>query len=133
MRHGVDPNDISGCLLFQVKDEFAEFARRVKDFNIDIHMAQFNATMLSQMISSGHLEPFGKSCFDRVETSNVADYLGPGRVIEDWGPLPNRRNKRSTLLMHFMNWHLKQADSQYDVSNVKNMRTVMERTASAGW
>jgi hypothetical protein len=130
-RHGIDPNDIYGCLLFHVKDEFAEFARRIKNFDIEIYMTQFDAMMLSQMISSENFEPFHKGCFDRVETSNVADYIGPGRIIGDWGPLLNRQNKHATLLMHFMNWHMTQQDGQYEGSDMKNMRSLMERTATA--
>ncbi|KZP09098.1 hypothetical protein FIBSPDRAFT_900738 [Athelia psychrophila] len=32
--HGINPNDIYGCLFFHVKDEFEEFARRIERFDI---------------------------------------------------------------------------------------------------
>lgn len=118
-RHGVDPEDIYGCLFFHVKEQFAEFARRVEQFNINIYLTCSDAGNISQDISEGLIEPFGKSCFDRVETSNLADYLGPARVIEDWAPLLNRHNKHASLLMHSMNWYWNRENAEVADSKIK--------------
>ena len=111
-RHGIHANDIYGCLFFHVKDEFEEFARRVERFKIDIHLTQCDAKALSELMLEGQLEPWSSGCFDRIETSNMADYVGPTAVIDSWGPLLNKRNKRATLLMYFMNWHINQHGAQ---------------------
>ncbi|KAF7982161.1 hypothetical protein HWV62_29923 [Athelia sp. TMB] len=107
-RHGIHSNDIYGCLFFHIKDEFEEFARRIERFKIDIHLTQFDATALSETISKGLMRPWGPGCFDRIETSNMADYIGPAEIINCWGPLINKHNKHATLLMYFMNWHIHQ-------------------------
>lgn len=132
-RHGVDSTDIYGCLFFHVKDEFEEFARRIKRFHADIYMTQFDARILSEMIPEGIIKAFGPTCFDRVETSNMADYIGPAEVIDNWGPLLNRRNKHVTLLVYFMNWHLQQPGGQLDSEKgaKKIFDTIMSQTALA--
>ena len=114
VRHGIHPNDIYGCLFFHVKDEFEEFARRIERYKIDIHLTQFDATALSETVSKGLMKPWGPGCFDRIETSNMADYIGPAEVIDSWGPLINKRNKHATLLMYFMNWHVHQPGAAYE-------------------
>jgi len=129
-RYGVDPADVYGCLFFHVKDQFREFARRVRDFRIDIHLTQFDATLLSQGIAQGMLQPFEDNCFDRVETSNLADYIGTPRLLNDWGPLLNRQNKHATLLMYFMNWHTKQPGATAKSDSLASMR-LLERAALA--
>jgi len=118
--HGVDPDDIFGCLFFHVKDQFKEFARRIRDFNINIHLAQYDARVISQAIPEGIFQPFGKNCFDRIETSNLADYIGIPRVLGDWAPLLNRRNKHAALLLYSMNWH----------QNRKNTKVSEDREAT---
>jgi len=110
-RHGVNPNDIYGCLFFHVKDEFENFARRLRDFDITIHITAFDARTISKSISLDEFKPFGNNCFDRIETSNMADIIGIPRVLEDWGPLLNKRNKHATLLIYLMNWTMKQANA----------------------
>lgn len=110
-RHGVNPNDIYGCLFFHVKDEFKNFARRLRDYDITIHITAYDARTISKNISLDEFKPFGKNCFDRIETSNIADTMGIPRVLEDWGPLLNKRNKHATLLIYLMNWTLKQANA----------------------
>lgn len=110
-RHGVNLHDIYGCLFFHVKDEFENFARRLRDFDITIHVTAFDARTISKIISLDEFKPFGKNCFDRIETSNIADTIGIPQVLEDWGPLLNKRNKHATLLIYLMNWTLKQANA----------------------
>lgn len=115
-RHGLDPVDIFGSLFFHVKDELIKFASRVRDFDITIHISQFTAKFISQQIPKGTIRPFrADSKFDRVETSNVCDYVGIPEVINDWAPLMNRKNKYSTLLMYTMNWILQQPDGSIKV------------------
>jgi hypothetical protein len=127
--HGVDPSDLYGCLFFHVKNEFHKFLTRVKNFGINIHVTQFDARDISKLIHEGMLQPFHPNCFDRIETSNIADFLGVPQVLNDWGPLLNRRNTCATLLMNFMNWHLQQPDvtEQACLAGGKEM---MDRSAS---
>jgi hypothetical protein len=106
-RHGVDRNDVYGCLFFHVRDELREFGRRVRDFNIDFHLTQLPASGLSRGIRMGVFPPFHLGCFDRVETSNMVDSFGVATVLSDWAPLMNRQNEYATLLMYFMNWSMK--------------------------
>ncbi|KZP12530.1 hypothetical protein FIBSPDRAFT_754814 [Athelia psychrophila] len=133
-RHGINPQDISGCLFFHVKDEFEEFARRIERFKINIHLTQFDAGMVSKMIPQDFIKPFSSGCFDRIETSNLADYIGPAEVIDCWAPLLNRHNKHATLFMYFMNWHTSQPGAQFEdpgAGNVQKSQDVMEKTAAA--
>ena len=132
-RHGIHPNDIFGCLFFHVKDEFEEFARRIERFKIDIHLTQCDAKALSELISEGLIEPWGPGCFDRIETSNMADYIGPAKVIDSWGPLLNKHNKHATLLMYFMNWYIHQpgAHSSNLAENAENARIFSGLVATA--
>ncbi|KAF9073118.1 hypothetical protein BDP27DRAFT_1216379, partial [Rhodocollybia butyracea] len=107
--HGLDPADTFGCLFFYVKGQFMEFARRVERFNINIHVSQLEASVAAHALSRGMLNPIGKeSKFDRVETSNVVDYIKIPRLLNDWSPLLNRTNVHATLLMYSMNWFLYQ-------------------------
>lgn len=129
-RHGIDSTDIYGCLLFHVKNEFEEFARRIERFHINIHMTQLDIKKLPKMISKGYIEPFGSSCFDRVETSSMPDYIGSGEVIDMWGPLLNRHNKHATLLMYFMNWHRKQPGGGRETAATEKVYDTMLKTVS---
>jgi hypothetical protein len=129
--HCVDPNDIYGSLFFHVKDELKEFSRRVKNFNIDFHMTQMDATDLSAFVSSGIHDKFKESRFDRVETSNLADYVGASTVINDWGPLLNAKNKHSAVLVYFMNWYMREAGARIGSENSRGLRDIMETTAKA--
>jgi hypothetical protein len=128
-RHGVESADIYGCLFYHIKDEFMEFARRVRDFNISIFLTQFPATVLAHSISDGMLDPFGPQCFDRVETSNMVDTFGVPAILDDWGHLLNRRNKHACLLMYFMNWHVKQPKGTATAldGNPLALRSLMKR------
>lgn len=74
------------------------------------------------------LGPFGPNCFDRVETSNIVDYMDVPQVLKDWGPLLNRRNKHATLLMYFMNWHMKQPGGTPNERS--SVRLLLKRSAS---
>ncbi|KZP09099.1 hypothetical protein FIBSPDRAFT_839645 [Athelia psychrophila] len=133
-RHGINPNDIYGCLFFHVKDEFEEFARRIERFNVNIHLTQFDARMVSKMIPEGFVKPFTLGCFDRIETSNLADYTGPADIIDCWAPLLNKQNKHATLFMYFMNWQFGQPGAQFDdpgAGNAQERQDVIEKTTAA--
>ena len=54
---------------------------------------------------------FTSGCFDRIETSNVADYIGLDRVVDDWSPLLSRESCDASLLAYTMNWHAQQNDA----------------------
>ncbi|KAJ6568381.1 hypothetical protein DFH09DRAFT_1467346 [Mycena vulgaris] len=85
-RHGATRSDSYGCLFFFLKDQFQKFARRAKDFKLDITLSQANAMQLSQQIPAGSVPNIQNARFDRIETSNLADYFGASRVISDWVP-----------------------------------------------
>jgi hypothetical protein len=122
-RHGVDATDIYGCLFFHVKDELLDFIHRVRDIRINIHLTQFDARHLPQFILKDFLKPFSASCFDRVETSNVADSVGFGQVLRDYGPLLNPCNQFSCLLINSMNWQLKEKRTPDDPDTMVELRT----------
>ncbi|TFK39511.1 hypothetical protein BDQ12DRAFT_603633 [Crucibulum laeve] len=105
LKHDVNPADIMGCLFFHVKDELQEFTSRMKDFNVDIHFTQYDSRVLSKGISTGVLAVFEDEYFDRIDMSNMADYIGIGECLADWGPLLNRMNPHAALLMHSKYWH----------------------------
>ena len=102
--HGLPAADLYGCLFFHIKDQFIKFATCIRNFNINITMTVFDARDLAKIILKGGLTPFSSSCFDRIETCNVADYITILRVLEDWGPLLNRQDPHATLLIYSMNW-----------------------------
>ncbi|KAG9021720.1 hypothetical protein FS837_007025 [Tulasnella sp. UAMH 9824] len=59
--------------------------------------------------------------FDRVETSNVMDILGPAEIISIWGPRLNRRNPCSTLLMYSMNWAFNVSGGRADAQDTNGI------------
>ncbi|KAG9035257.1 hypothetical protein FS837_001993 [Tulasnella sp. UAMH 9824] len=63
--------------------------------------------------------------FDRVETSNVMDTLGPAEIISTWGPRLNCRNPCSTLLMYSMNWAFHISGGRADVQEPNRMMDTM--------
>ncbi|KNZ72407.1 hypothetical protein J132_03373 [Termitomyces sp. J132] len=110
---GLNRADSYGCLFFYLKNELSNFAKRLRDCRIDTTMTMFDATALPSVLSSSSLEPFSPGCFDRIETSNVADYISAPRILRDWAPLLNRSNKFAAILIDFLNWqkyHLVQLD-----------------------
>lgn len=116
--HGVDAADVYGGLFFHIKDEFIEFATRFRKFDIGITLTLSDAHDLSKSIPRGLVPPFHKFCFDRIETSNMADFATIPRILDDWSPLLNRQNKDASLLMSLMNW---QQDEGPDIGLLRNM------------
>ncbi|KAE9401387.1 hypothetical protein BT96DRAFT_992115 [Gymnopus androsaceus JB14] len=127
--HGLDRADIYGCLFFHVKAQFIEFARRFERFHIDVHVSQLDASVASDELQKGRLYPsFGTGIkFDRVETSNVADYIGTPRVLKDWSPLLNRENMHAVILVYLMNWVQKQpgASTIFSLGEMKGSNVPM--------
>ncbi|KAJ7066768.1 hypothetical protein B0H15DRAFT_925988 [Mycena belliarum] len=109
MRHGASPEDILGCLFFHVKDELREFAKRIKELRIDIHVTSFDAGILAKGITIGALPAFEDASFDRIVTSNLVDSIGLRACLADWGPLLNRENSSASILMHSKAWHTRQS------------------------
>ncbi|KAK0238484.1 hypothetical protein EDD85DRAFT_826999 [Armillaria nabsnona] len=109
-KHGVEFADIFGCLFFHVKDQLREFARRMKDFNIHLHLTQFDGKILSKGLFAGVVPAFGGPCFDRVDASSTMDSAGIKACLNDWGPLLNRQNECSAILIHSKTWHAGRRD-----------------------
>ncbi|KIK70079.1 hypothetical protein GYMLUDRAFT_994125, partial [Collybiopsis luxurians FD-317 M1] len=132
--HGLDRADVYGCLFFHVKAQFMKFASRFERFQIDIHVSQFDASAASELLQKGELYPslFNKDTkFDRIETSNIADFLGIPRVLGDWSPLINRGNRHASILVYLMNWFLRQPGaSTMDPVGVKKTLIPMKKICS---
>ncbi|TFK68722.1 hypothetical protein BDN72DRAFT_841394 [Pluteus cervinus] len=116
-KYGTDVADIYGCLFFYLKDEFEKFAKRIQNCNINIYVTQFEAQTLSKMIhgwtnQGNTLSKTRLDVFDRIDTSNVIDYIGIPRILDDWGLLLNRRNPHAALLAASMNWHARDPSTQ---------------------
>ncbi|KAF9461091.1 hypothetical protein BDZ94DRAFT_1168287 [Collybia nuda] len=126
--HGVDEADVYGNLFFHIKGEFIKFATRFRKFDIGITLTLFDACVIPQGITDGLLPPFHKSCFDRIETSNIADYVTIPRIIDDWSPMLNRKNKNASLLMSLMNWR---QNEEPDIGLMRGMdKRTMQHNAS---
>lgn len=97
-RHGVDPVDVYGSLFFHIKAEFIKFANRFRDFDISIALTQVDACRLPGAIMKGGLPPFHEFCFDRIDTSNMADFTTIPRILDDWSLLLNRRTSMHRCL-----------------------------------
>ncbi|KAH7878231.1 uncharacterized protein C8R40DRAFT_1067263 [Lentinula edodes] len=140
--YGLDHADIYGCLFFHVKAQFTEFARRVEKFHIDIHVSQLDAHVASGLLQKGELNPdlFGiNPAFDRIETSNIADYAGIPSILQDWSAVLNRENKHAVVLVYLMNWVMKRPGASFSMMgegmglNLKgstNVKVLLERTSS---
>ncbi|KAF8880171.1 hypothetical protein BD779DRAFT_1099995 [Infundibulicybe gibba] len=109
-RAGAKSSDIYGCLFFHLKEQFMSFAQRVRDYGIHIVVTGFDARSICHAITKGLVAPFHKHCFDRIETSNVADYIGIPETLEDWAPLLRKDNKNSALIITSMNWWVDQPE-----------------------
>ncbi|KAL4268876.1 MUB1/samB family protein [Pleurotus pulmonarius] len=102
--HGLDPGDIYGALFFHTKKEFMTFAQRVRRQRISIFVTLFDAIDLPSHLSPGLL-PFEK--FDRIETSNLCDFVGFIPILDKWHNLL-KPTPHATLLANSMNWRLEQ-------------------------
>lgn len=106
IRHGVEPSaDIIGALFFHIKAELREFALRIKEHDINIHITQYDSHLLSKGISIGLFPSFSDASFDRIDIGDMSDTVGVAECLTDWGPLLNKKNPHSTLLLHSKRWH----------------------------
>ncbi|KAF9024746.1 hypothetical protein BDZ89DRAFT_1092798 [Hymenopellis radicata] len=110
-RHSIDFADVFGCLFFHVKDQLREFAKRMKEFNIHLHLTQYDAKILSKGIFAGLLPAFNGPCFDRVDASHLVDGVGVKACLADWGPLLRKGNPCAAILMHSRSWHMNRPDA----------------------
>jgi hypothetical protein len=127
VRHGLDPSgDILGCLFFHLKSEFREFSSRIRGYNINIHLLQYDSRLLSKGISIGVLPAFAEATFDRIDVGDTADQTSVPECLADWGPLLNRKNGNSCLITHFKKWY---NDSPNSVAknNPQALRILTER------
>jgi hypothetical protein len=127
--HGIDPSDILGCLFFHIKQELMEFARRMKEFRIDVHLTLFDPRVLSKGIAVGALPAFRHKCFDRIETSDLVDRIGVQECLTNWAPLLNRHNEHASILMHSRSWHRDQPNVIAQ-SNPNALEILMEKCNS---
>ncbi|KDR67698.1 hypothetical protein GALMADRAFT_1073578 [Galerina marginata CBS 339.88] len=129
-RYGLDPaGDILGCLFFHIKSELREFSLRVKGLNINIHLLQYDSRLLSKGISIGVLPAFSEASFDRIDVGDMGDQMGVAECLADWGPLLNKKNPSSCLLMHSKKWH-EDTPSSIARHNPRAVKVLMERCES---
>jgi len=121
-KYGIDPADITGFFFVHVKRELMEFACRMRNFRIDIHLTQFDLRVLAKGISIGAIPAFGDACFDDVEASNLIDTVG----IPNWGLLSNRRNEHASILMYSRAWHTTLPNATA-YANPRAVRMLVER------
>lgn len=106
LESGCDPaGDIFGCLFFHIKSELREFAARVKERDINIHLLQYDSRLLSKGISIGVLPEFSDASFDRVDIGDMNDRLSVAECLMDWASLLNRNNEKACIIMHSKKWH----------------------------
>ncbi|KAG6818498.1 hypothetical protein H0H93_004552, partial [Arthromyces matolae] len=126
---GVSRNDIYGCLFFYLKNELVTFAKRVREFHINITMTKLDANDLPAIISSSPMLSFSQRCFDRIELSNLVDYVSPSMVlIESWAPLLNCHNKFAAILVYFMNWQ-RRHPVELDINLLPEMEEILKYTS----
>lgn len=127
VRHGLDPaGDILGCLFFHIKAELRNFALRIKEFNIHIHLLQYNSRLLSRGISIGVLPAFSDASFDRVDIGDMPDSTSMDECLADWGTLLNKNNKNSCVIMHSKRWH-EHVPGAISRDNPRTMHALMKR------
>ncbi|KAL0066987.1 hypothetical protein AAF712_005976 [Marasmius tenuissimus] len=95
------------CLFFHVKSQLREFACRIKDLKVHIHLTQFDPKILSKGLLSGALGPRfeGGACFDRIDTGCLVEEVGIRECLAEWGPLLKKDNRCATILMSTRTWH----------------------------
>lgn len=103
-RLGLPAEDIFGSLFFHVKNELVNFVERCRRFRLRFRVFALNMIGLPEAVDLVMKRPI---VYDRIETSNMLDSLGPGPILSAWGPVLNRNNPHSTLLLHSLNWSIK--------------------------
>jgi hypothetical protein len=104
-RHGCVPQDVVGCLFFHVKQQYAELGKRLRSMNISIALSCADALVLPQLLKSMDYPPDHTfTTFDRVDLSNVGDFVPAPSLLRAWSPMLNSENRHAALTMHFTNW-----------------------------
>jgi len=107
-KHGCHEEDLTGCLFFHVKDQLAEFARRVRAWSILVYLTQFDAGELRFHVANKdpELVPFALGRFDRVDLPHLVDQLPDKHdmIFDYYGPFLNRANPHAALLFRTMAW-----------------------------
>ncbi|KAI0338702.1 hypothetical protein BDW22DRAFT_1432230 [Trametopsis cervina] len=127
-KHQCTPEDVYGCLYFHVRDVFITFAKRARKTRLNIHVLNVDAMILPSLITEKlyTMKHFYPPAFDRVETSNVLDYVGPQAILGAWAPMLNRNNEHATLLLSSMNWALRQEGAR--AASMAGIRDSTKRT-----
>ncbi|KIO27775.1 hypothetical protein M407DRAFT_72707, partial [Tulasnella calospora MUT 4182] len=108
---GLPEEDYFGALFFHIKQELMDFITRARQFNLFVLLFSVDLTLLPQVLDvTMEFEGRPKLMFDRVETSNVMDSIGPSSIISAWGPRLNRKNPNAALLLYSMNYSRKVED-----------------------
>ena len=107
-KHKVESADIMGCLFFHLKDELVEFANRVKFFNANIHLTQFDPKILCRGLAIGALKAFDKGNFDRIDLSSMIDTVGIEGSLACWAPLLSKQNIHACIVMRSEKWYTTQ-------------------------
>jgi len=107
-KHKVESANIMGCLFFHLKDELVEFANRVKLFNVNIHLTQFDPKILCRGLAIGALQAFDKGNFDRIDLSSMMDIVGIQGSLAGWAPLLNKQNIHACIVMRSEKWYTTQ-------------------------
>ncbi|XP_072038669.1 uncharacterized protein [Amphiura filiformis] len=64
-----------------------------------------NCVHISRYINEEYGESSESYRFDRIFTSNIADFIGTQVVLKAMKPLLNRQNKCSTIITQYWNWY----------------------------
>ncbi|KAG8909212.1 hypothetical protein FRC01_007073, partial [Tulasnella sp. 417] len=121
--------DYMGALFFHVKHQLLEFIKRVRRFKLMVFLFSTDLLLLPEVLdfsSSGKRQ----MTFDRIETSNVMDPLGPSAILAKWGPCLNRNNPHSCLLMYSMNWIMKMPGGDVQSLGMDKKQELMMQVAA---
>ncbi|KAG8952323.1 hypothetical protein FRC04_004751 [Tulasnella sp. 424] len=99
--------DYTGNLFFHIKHQLVEFIKRVRGFKLTVFLLSMDLLDLPEFLDLLSDNSTKQLTFDRVETSNVMDTVGPSAILATWAPRLNRDNPHSCLLMYSMNWPFK--------------------------
>ncbi|KAG9026914.1 hypothetical protein FS837_004468 [Tulasnella sp. UAMH 9824] len=103
---GLPEEDYFGSLFFHIKHELMDFITRARRFKLSVHLFSVDLLHLPQVLDIT-IRGAQRLTFDRVETSNVMDSIGPSAIISEWGPRLNRKNPHAALLLYSMNYSRK--------------------------
>ncbi|KAF8993752.1 hypothetical protein BDQ17DRAFT_1252430 [Cyathus striatus] len=104
-RYSLDANDTFGALFFHIRDSLIQFATRLRDFAVDVHLTSYDPRILSKGMYFLPA-PFHGACFDRIDLGDVGDRVSMRGCIEDWGRLLAKKNVNAGIVMHSRRWHV---------------------------